>query len=54
MDYAYADLRRAQLTERLVDADLQRRGRRAVLADRLSRRAARAAQLAQLAADRSL
>ena len=54
MDYVYVDLRRAQMAERLLDADQQRRGRRAVLAGRLSRRAERAAQLARLAADRAL
>ena len=54
MDYTYAYLRRAQLDERLIDADLQRRDRRSVMARRLSQRAERAAQRARLAVDRAL
>jgi hypothetical protein len=54
MEHMYADLNRAQMTDRLVEADRQRRGRRVQLARRMSRRAERAAQRARLAVDRSL
>jgi hypothetical protein len=54
MEHMYADLHRVQLSERLMEADRQRRGRRVALASRMSRRAQRAAQRAQLAVDRSL
>lgn len=54
MEHTYADLNRVQMAERLVEADRQRRGRRAEVARRMSRRAERAAQRARLAVDRSL
>ncbi len=54
MEHTYTELHRAQLAERLLDADRYRRGRRAVLAHRLSRRAERANERARLAVDRSL
>jgi hypothetical protein len=54
MEHTYADLNSAQMADRLVEADRQRRGRRVRLARRMSRRAERAAQRARLAVDRSL
>ncbi len=48
------ELARAQMSERLGEARELRRGRQAVLARRLSRRAERAAHQARLAAARVL
>ncbi len=48
------DLARTQLTERLGEAQLIRRGRRHVAARRLSRKAEEAARQAHLALARSL
>lgn len=54
MEHMYADLNRVHLNERLNEAARQRRGRRAQVASRMSRRAERAAARARLAVDRSL
>lgn len=48
------DLARAHISQRLDEAQQQRRGHQLVLARRLSRRAERAAQQARLALARSL
>ena len=52
MNLMYEDLARAQMSQRLAEAHSQRRGHRAVVARRLSRRAERAAQAARVAAAR--
>ena len=54
MNLMFEDLARAQLSERLGEAQQQRRGRRVVLARRLSRRAEKAALKARLALARAL
>jgi len=52
MNLMYEELARAQMSARLGEAQAQRRGRNAVVARRLSRRAERAAAKARLAAAR--
>jgi hypothetical protein len=54
MNLMHEDLARAQMSERLGEAQDMRRGHQLVLARRLSRRAERAAQQARLALARSL
>jgi hypothetical protein len=54
MEHVYAELSRTGLADRLDEAARRRRGRRAQVASRLSRRAEEAARRAQLAVDRSL
>ena len=49
MNLMHEELARAQWTERLGEAQAQRRARQVVVARRLSRRAERAAQQARLA-----
>ncbi|HET6561934.1 MAG TPA: hypothetical protein VFG72_08675 [Marmoricola sp.] len=49
MNLMYEELARAQMSERLGEAQAQRRGRQVVVARRLSRRAERAALQARLA-----
>ena len=53
MNLMYEELARAQMSERLGEAQAQRRGRQVVVARRLSRRAERAAQQARLALARA-
>ena len=53
MNLMYEDLARAQMSERLGEAQAHRRGRQALVARRLSRRAERAAQQARLALARA-
>lgn len=52
MNVMYEELARAQMSERLGEAQATRRGHSAVVARRLSRRAERAAHRARLAAAR--
>jgi hypothetical protein len=52
MNLMYEELARAQMSARLGEAQASRRGRSAVAARRLSRRAERAARSARLAAAR--
>jgi hypothetical protein len=54
MNLMYEDLARAQMSERLGEAQAQRRGHQLMRARRLSRRADRAASQARLALARSL
>jgi hypothetical protein len=54
MNLMYEDLAREHMSARLGEAHASRRGRRLVMARRLSRRAERAAQQARLALARSL
>jgi hypothetical protein len=54
MNLMHEDLARAQMSERLGEAQTLRRGRRVVLARRMSRRAERAALQARLTLARSL
>ena len=54
MNLMYEDLARAQMSERLGEAQTLRRGRRIVKARRMSRRAERAALQARLTLARSL
>ena len=54
MNVMHEQLARAQMAERLGEAQAMRRGRRVVVARRLSRRAERAAHQARLALARSL
>ncbi len=54
MNLMQEDLARAQMAERLGEAQRTRRGHRLTMARRLSRRAERAAQQARLALARSL
>jgi len=53
MNLMYEELARAQMSERLGEAQAQRRGRQVVVARRLSRRAERAALQARLALARA-
>jgi hypothetical protein len=53
MNLMYEELARAQMSERLGEAQAQRRGRQVVVARRLSRRAERAAMRARLALARA-
>jgi hypothetical protein len=53
MNLMYEELARAQMSERLGEAQAQRRGRQAVVARCLSRRAERAALQARLALARA-
>jgi hypothetical protein len=53
MNLMYEELARAQWTERLGEAQAQRRARQVVVARRLSRRAERAAQQARVALARA-
>lgn len=53
MNLMYEELARAQMSERLGEAQAQRRGRQVVVARRLSRRAERAALKARLALARA-
>ena len=52
MNLMHEDLARAQMTQRLTEAQTRRHAHRVVVARRLSRRAERAAQQARLAAAR--
>ena len=52
MNLMYEELARAQMSERLGEAQRLRRGRQVVVARRLSRRAERAAHQARVAAAR--
>ena len=52
MNLMYEDLARAQMTQRLTEAQTRRHAHHVVAARRLSRRAERAAQQARLAAAR--
>jgi hypothetical protein len=52
MNLMYEDLARAQMTQRLTEAQTRRHAHQVVVARRLSRRAERAAQQARLAAAR--
>ena len=54
MNLMYEELARAQMSERLGEAQSRRRGRQVVVARRLSRRAERAALQARLVLARSL
>lgn len=54
MNLMFEDLARAQISERLGEAQRQRRGRQAVVVRRLSRRAERAALKARLALARAI
>ena len=54
MNLMYEELARAQMSERLGEAQSRRRGRQVVVARRLSRRAERAAVQARLVLARSL
>ena len=54
MNLMYEELARAQMSERLGEAQSRRLGRQVVVARRLSRRAERAAHQAKLAMARSL
>jgi hypothetical protein len=54
MNLMYEELARAQMSERLGEAQSRRQGRQVVVARRLSRRAERAAMQARLALARSL
>ena len=54
MTLMYEELARAQMSERLGEAQSRRRGRQVVVARRLSRRAERAALQARLVLARSL
>ena len=54
MNLMYEDLARAQMSERLGEAQSLRRGRRVVMARRMQRRAERAALQARLTLARSL
>ena len=54
MNLMYEELARAQMSERLGEAQAQRRGRQVVVARRLSRRAERAALQARLVLARSI
>ena len=53
MNLMFEELARAQMSERLGEAQSRRRGRQVVVARRLSRRAERAAWQARLALARS-
>ena len=53
MNLMYEELARAQMSERLGEAQALRRGRKVVVARRLSRRAEKAAQQAHLALARA-
>jgi hypothetical protein len=53
MNLMHEELARAQMSERLGEAQAQRRGRQVVVARRLSRRAERAALQARLALARA-
>jgi hypothetical protein len=54
MNLMYEELARAQMSERLGEAQSRRQGRQVVVARRLSRRAERAARQARLALARTL
>jgi len=54
MNLMFEELARAQMSERLGEAQSRRRGRQVVVARRLSRRAERAAMQARLVLARSL
>ena len=54
MNLMYEELARAQMSERLGEAQSRRRGRQVVVARRLSRRAERAALQARLVLARSV
>ena len=53
MNLMHEELARAQWSDRLAEAQAQRRGRQILVARRLSRRAERAAQQARLALARA-